>query len=643
MKQIGLSFILCFCFLWIAAQKTVHLQTDNIHCIGNGKMAAYFSKANMIQLFGAPYSSPNLFEMMIKDESLTVESKREPGTAIWQHTIKQNQKVLGTITDFVDGEKPVLIRHFNFDETVQFTFSIASDAQIIQNPKTANANGFNNAVLVESPRGKAFYNDYPMPFRQYSQVATKGSVHISENEDLITCKKGKGCIYFIGGPLYPDCVKNSQAIFNMSAEDVLANSRTYWHEFTDRRFDFDKLISDMVPQKEKLLQTIDDVAINIKTQQATEGGVLAGHNYHMGYVRDQFGVSRCLLKLGYYEEAKSILNFYWEVWKKHGMIKNAQGMGVDAFHVHENDEVEITGYFIIQVFDYLERSNDEGFIQELFPMLEWAWNCQTKNLVKNMLPFNGDETYVAGGVLPRSALNDGSAEATMLFIAGGEKLLAWIAENNKWEKKRLKENKHIIIKVENDYRKNFIENGILYANNPERVVGLELSPFRHGVCEAMKSPNCRGFGWTQKNENNRYLCSACYTTESLEPAEPRRYNIQSVSLFPFYIGTEIFQKKELESIVGKTISSYKETGKFPSRPDGNVTVGYDYGFLLYNLTKFDHPLKDEIFTTMLSVLDETGAWVEYYDSGKPKGTRCRPWESAINLEAAIEYAQSYRP
>jgi hypothetical protein len=29
------------------------------------------------------------------------------------------------------------------------------------------------------------------------------------------------------------------------------------------------------------------------------------------------------------------------------------------------------------------------------------------------------------------------------------------------------------------------------------------------------------------------------------------------------------------------------------------------------------------------------AWVEYYEDGKPFNTRCRPWESGINLEAAI--------
>lgn len=36
----------------------------------------------------------------------------------------------------------------------------------------------------------------------------------------------------------------------------------------------------------------------IRSQQSSEGSVLAGIIYHMGYVRDQYGVSRALLALG---------------------------------------------------------------------------------------------------------------------------------------------------------------------------------------------------------------------------------------------------------------------------------------------------------------------------------------------------------
>ncbi len=642
MKNIFLGILLIMVFVEAKAQQSVHLDVDNIYCIGNGKLAAYFTKADIIQLFGAPYSSPSVLEMILNDTTLSVRSQREPGAAIWTHTIEKGGDKVGTITDFVDPEKPVLIREFDFSKSISFSLSVSSDVTLISNEKGTKKHGINNAILIESPRGKAIYNDYPMPFRQYFQIASKGTVFISKQSNEIVCEPGKGTLYFIGGPEYPDCMINSQAAFTVSTDEILAESRTSWKQFTDRRLDFKKLLPVHLPQREKLLQTIDDVAINIKTQQASEGGVLAGHNYHLGYVRDQYGVSRCLLKLGYISEAKQILNFYWEVWQKQGVIKNAQGLGIDVFHVHENDEVEITGYFILQAFNYLDHSKDDAYLKEIFPMLEWAWNCQVKNLVKNMLPFNGDETYVAGAVLPRYALNDGSAEATLLFITSGNRLIQWVEKNGLWEKEKLKENKLILESTEDKFRPNFIVDGVLYANNPERIEGLELPQFRHGVCESMGGELCRFFGWTQKNENNRYLCSFCFANKTLEAVKASRFNIQSVSLVPLYIQADLFDANEIFAMVDKIVTLYNTAGKFPSRPDGNVTVGYDYGLFLYNLTALNHPLSEEIYTKMLSVLDQTGAWVEYYADEKPKGTRYRPWESAINLEAAIEFALNYK-
>ena len=87
--------------------------------------------------------------------------------------------------------------------------------------------------------------------------------------------------------------------------------------------------------------------------------------------------------------------------------------------------MEITGYLIVQAFDYYQKSGDKAFLKKIYPMLEWAWFSQVQELHENMLPFNGDETYVAGGILPRTVLCQGSAESTLLFLAAGERLLSF--------------------------------------------------------------------------------------------------------------------------------------------------------------------------------------------------------------------------
>ncbi|HOH29858.1 MAG TPA: hypothetical protein PLC40_09300 [Candidatus Hydrogenedentes bacterium] len=128
--------------------------------------------------------------------------------------------------------------------------------------------------------------------------------------------------------------------------------------------------------------------------------------------------------------------------------------------------------------------------------------------------------------------------------------------------------------------------------------------------------------------------------DPLPAAVPEVFLLQSVSLTPLYFHASLPAAEALRPEVEAIVTGYKNTGKLPSRPDGNVAVGYDYGLLLYALTELGHPLAREIFEKTLALADETGAWSEYYRDHQPAGTRCRPWESAINVEALLHWIEA---
>ena len=71
-------------------------------------------------------------------------------------------------------------------------------------------------------------------------------------------------------------------------------------------------------------------------------------------------------------------------------------------------------------------------------------------------------------------------------------------------------------------------------------------------------------------------------------------------------------------------------------------VGYEYGLLLNALAELELPEAALMYERTLAMTDEVGAWSEYYLNDVPNGTRCRPWESAINLEALIEWAMKQK-
>ena len=630
----------------------------SIHAIGNGKMVVYENGSNIIKMYPAPYSTPSILKLDVIDSAhIETSSSREQGTAIWTHQVFQSGKSIGSFVDFVDSELPCMIRHFEINETISFHLKLEDYVEVVAKSELVDSKEQKGNLLLMVPSGTTIYQKYIYPKPLYHQILWKGNINIKQainkkNEYIITLHQGESELYFSGGPEYPQVTLNSEEVRKLSYAKLLERTRNWWKSFTARRIDFEHQLPENLPLRQKLLQTIDDVSVMISTQQSQEGSVMAGYRYPLAYVRDQYGVSRGLLALGYFQEAKNILSFYWNIWKKYGEIHNAQGIGVEGiFHIHENDEVETPGYLIIQAFDLLEKSGDNKFIEKIFPMLEWCWEVQKKHLVRGMLPFNGDETYVAGGFLSRSALNDGSAEATMLFIDGGKKLLNWIQKHGQWTPVRLENERIALEKTRNVFRENFWKNGQLITNNPKRVSLTDLPRFRHGVCER-SGPDCivsnKGIDWTECDENNRYQCPACLALGPLPKIEFFSCNLISVSLTPLYMHSTLFKANEIKPLVEEVYDNYEKTGILSCLFDSTGTkknkrtVGYDYGLFLYAMLETGMKETEAVYRKTLSVTDSAGVWSEYYNNHIPERTRYRPWESAINIEALIKFAHQYK-
>ncbi len=609
----------------------------SIHSLGNGLICAYAQGPDWIQVFGPPYSSPNQFSLFLNSErGLEVRSSRQLKSAIWRHQVLASNETIGTFEDFSPPGLACLIRQFHLSHHLRFVLRPAAGVCLSSVPQQ------NGGLLLQTPSGTFFYHTYPIPRPLFSRVLFSPTVHfavLSSGDIELIFPAGETTLWVCGGPSYPDAIQNAERALAASPSELRNLAETYWNAYSAPH---QRVLSSLPADAHALpdlIQAADDTAFLIQTQQDISGAVLAGHNYHMAYVRDQYGVSRGLLALGQTASARKILEFYWQVWQRHGRIHNAQAAGVDgAFHIHEFDGAEITGYLIQQAFDLQQATGDLEFTRQIFPMLTWAFDAQVELLAGGMLPFNGDETYIAGGILPRSAINDGSAEATLLFVESGRKLLNFALNLRLWSAERIQEARTLLHNVAGLYHHNFLPDGILRSNNPARRAATSLPAFRHGVCERCHAEGrSQGIEWTAKNINDRYLCPRCLSLGDYPAIPPTVYELQSVSLAPLYHRSSLLQPSDLRPTIEKLAAQFKSSGQLPSRPDDSsgLTVGYDYGLFLYALTAINHPLSREIFSLTLDRRDITGDWVEYYRSGKPQGTRCRPWESGINIEALL--------
>lgn len=603
----------------------------SVHVLGNGLVAAYGRGPNLFSIFGPPYSGPSWGALELAGHGLTCRAWREEGAAIWHYRLADDQDEVAEFVDLAVPGSHLLARQCRCTQPVLLRLKPAPWVRVLPGADPATR-------VLYVPAGQPFYGPYPFAESGFCLLAAQGAAALAAADDgavEVRLAAGESLLTFAGGPGLPAALQESELGRALGWDEMLDRTRRHWAAIMAHRRPLPEA-GGLDP--ERLAWMADSTAVQILAQQGLSGGVLAGHNYRMAYVRDQYGVFRGLLDLGFCDQARALLEAYWAIWQVEGTIHNAQPIGFShPFHVHEEDRSEITGYLVRQAGDWIAATGDGSPIETMQPMFDWAIDQQLAVLVDGALPFNGDETYVAGGILPRDRLSDHSAEATLLFCVSTRAFADWAIRHGRWTPGRHRQVLDALGAAETAFHRHFVVDGQLVANDPARA---PLGPrFRHGVCERCSGRELGTITWLERDVHGRYQCPACFPKGALPIVEPRRYRIASVGLAPCFAGAGPLSAAEVEREVAGVAARWSETGRLPSQEDesAGTTVGYDYGFLLLGLDRIGHRRAADLARTTLDLVDPTGAWVEYYVDGKPQGTRCRPWESAINCLAIMNH------
>ena len=592
-----------------------------VHAIGNGELMLYGRGPEWIQTIGMPYSAPSSMTMCIpKEDNAYCTSFRRPGTSSWQHDFD-----FGTIIDCASRADKCLARYWKLEKPTRFEIGFCGYRHYDVTPQFGV-----RSYLIHVPRGAYIYSDYTSHEESFMRLSLRGDCSVEETENgLLITLYGEGSLFYTGSLSCPDGADELRSTLTKNFEEILADADAEDGAFL-RKCALNRKQLRNHALKTAVEVTADSVLLQIRAQQHVSGGVQAGHNYHLAYIRDQYGVFRGLLAGGAYDEAKKILMFYRDVFARSGHLSNAQAMGVDGvFHVHENDTSEITGYLLLQAADMLRITGDTELFVSLKPMLQWAVHQQLSVLHNGMLPFNGDETYIAGGFLPRTCINHGSFEATLLFITGGRRVLKAFEKlglREEWMDEALA----AIEKAEVKFDENFLRENDYTTNSLRRLQGLKEPEFRHGVCYGGDF-----FGWLHRADDGCYLCPKCAGRRDVQPLH-REFHLKSTMLMPCFVDSTLIVQEKLNRQTEAFLTEFRRTGAMPSLPDGSRSTGYDYGLMLFAAKRAGLDA-DDVLEKMLSLKDECGMWSEYYNGTDSDGTRCRPWESAIDLAGAIEY------
>ena len=598
------------------------------HCIGNGRVAGYFRGADVLQLFGPCYSVPSYFSLSLCEKGVSCAEHRLAGTGIWRTDLSVGGEDIGFLEDAAHPERPAFLRRLRLARPLRFALETGCEP-------IRDVFGTGPSVLMQLPQGSGIFAACKLDFAPYAELLF--SRNAVQDGNGVTFPEGDSWMLFVAGRTLEECVAEAAPARAMDPGEFLRLAADGWSAELRRMRDVSPLFAGRADAGE-LAETVEDVAVALLSQTSEDGGVLAGPFFHLGYGRDMYGDIRGFLALGLFERARRSIGFHVRNWRAKGFLPNASGMGVPCSHRHECDDAEQTGYALLELHDYALATGDVEFVRGAADFVRWLLDVQERLLVDGMLPFNGDETYIAGGLLPRDCLDHGSMEATALYIAGATRMLALCRGHGLLPEAEIRRHEAPLADARSRFNANFLlGDGRLRTNAPARLARLgirNLPEYRHGVCGG-----CHAFGDLRRTDDGGYLCPRCHGRVRAS-AGKETHVLDAATLMTGFVHAEA-----VDPALPRAAARAAWAGR-AARPADRSVVGYEYGLQLYVLADAADPECDReaMLAELLALRHSAGVWAEYYRGGRASERNCpyRPWESAINLCGILRYLEHER-
>lgn len=613
-----------------------------VHALGNGRMLVYSCGADVTHVFGPTCTSASLLKTAWSTPggSLALTSSiRRRGCAVWDHHLagsRRGGEATGTttITTAVDPDLDVLVSRVRSDQVVAYTLT---PARIGRWQTDVSPSGAPTQTFTAAPGAPVFvYPHGSAPVLQVLELHGAGAAERIGDDVRLTLPPGDHCLLMV--------VANDFDSLSGLVRKVLALAE----KVEDRRRQHDAPVAQQLASTvlgwdtvaewgRQASQVVEGAALAILAQQSADGGLMAGYAYPLAYGRDQYGACRGLHAVGLSAEATTNFWFRQRKLARFGALANAESMGHDDIrHRHENDAVELTSYHVLQALE-LDAAAGDGDLDELAQSLQQCLIIQVEHLRAGLLPFNGDETYVAGEILPRSMLEDGSLESTLLFV---EAVSRWAGQHPGSVDPALL---GAAADARAVWRSAFSWSpgpGGWATNAPSRRMAGPHRLRRRGVCEA-----CGGItaGFNYRTKAGRYVCSECRAEGQKLPLAPtERIGLLSASLLPFLINPNLLTELEQRRLFADAARHFDADGHLRTTPGSPRSVGYDAGLLVIAAAVTRSDQLSNCVQYLLSLFDSADTLSEYTEGGNPVGVRCRPWETGIALAALVTAVSAAR-
>ncbi len=459
----------------------------------------------------------------------------------------------------------------------------------------------------------------------------------AENFDLGDLDPGREKIVVFAYVMWMrDTGSPDETITALRATDIdglLEATRDEWRRFIDGA-------ARLESPDHRVCDLLEGMLVTVRNQTAWLGGVSPMSRYSLMWIRDTAGVVRFYLKMGLFEQARAILDYYHLGSVLRGDIANALDLDYDppdpplepdwaSMPPFEGRTAgEVPSYLPLMAHWYSQATGDASLVDEQYEFLRRALTAQDVDS-QGLIGFSGDETYrgamsMAFGLdlEPDYAGLCKSANSSFLFGAASEALAVEAEAKGSTDHAAALRARAQLVREGADAHY-WTAGGywapFLYIDDPANLP----PPFEDVTTKPL---------WTG------------YTNADNECARENLVNVMAqIGRRDGFLQSPLDER--YHDYLGFDVSKGVYTGMMP-------------GYYLTNLALSDHPDAEKAFNALAVAPSPSGNFSEYqvYDDYsvlqliyEPSGSlgdltaRYRPWEGSVSLDGLVTYLTGFEP
>lgn len=378
-------------------------------------------------------------------------------------------------------------------------------------------------------------------------------------------------------------------------------------------FDKGKLYEDRV-KLQKAKDVIEGSLVMVKMLQDSSGGFIAGlREYPHSYVRDTHGACRLLGITGHNEEVKKAIETISYKTKVFGHIPNAWQMGANKFHYYKfnNPASETPAYFVLMMRNYLKNTNDQKFMEQLYPQMKNAIDVQLDEMRANnwKIDFNGDETE------RYTVREDGEMYGKSTDWTEDKDLKNWSFPSA------------TLALASTTFFVDFLNSsGRTDMANEYSAVAQQI---KNSIDATFWRSDLNIHEWCRKRDNSW-----------------PQYRLPNYNLLPLWTGAILNNDRQVQDVLAMKQYINPANGYLPTAPgDVEGFSGHNLAYMLYAMKKLNDPKADGVYNTLMTapIIHCWGTVSEFYGpNAVPNGHLLNPFSSGILGEALIRYAIGFK-